>query len=86
MMQLLLTFSYTLHIHRRPNKPVSRSISLLGLPAAPGVAVRTVKGSEINSLLNGASSQSLKFSSMPQLHLEMPVTIIQTFLIKILSG
>lgn len=44
-------FRYTLYLYviRRLNKPVSRSISLLGLPAAPGVAARTAGKSETNS-------------------------------------
>lgn len=44
-------FRYTLYLYviRRLNKPVSRSISLLGLPAAPGVAARSVGKSETNS-------------------------------------
>lgn len=45
-------FRYTLYLYvRRLNKPVSRSISLLGLPAVPGVAARTVGESERNSSL-----------------------------------
>ena len=46
------TSIYTSNLYvRRFNKPVSKSISLLGLPTAPGVAARTAGENEINSSL-----------------------------------